>query len=177
MVKKDSLTHAKHVPSSDTSQAPSWITRLGKSLTGTTLIQLFMVVFLLFVGFIVYGIGFMLRTESNINAWVAGDRSQLVTEMGNRLDILWRDYQVIDFIAQNPIIPVEPLASYGRILYTFRYISSHVSDILALQPLIIDWRENAQTQTVFPLLDRAFWHLEKVGAYLVSIYPSLERFT
>ena len=78
--------------------------------------QWYMVIFIIFLGYIVYGIGFLLRTEKHIQTivdtpgiLVSRDGSHLIRE-------LFEDYQVIGIVANNPIYPIEPLASYGHIL-------------------------------------------------------------
>lgn len=176
LVSKNSLTHAKHTASRDTKEhMGDWMRSVQAFFTNMTLLQMCVILCVCFLGFVVYGLGFMLRTEKNITTWMSDNRADIISQMGGRLNVLWRDYQIIGFIAENPLLPLEPLASYGRVLATLRTISSHIDEILALQPAALAWKNDAGSQSIFPLLDSVFVHLETIDKLLVRIDPSLKR--
>ncbi len=176
LVSKDSLSNAKHTDSRNIREhATGWTTQMGKFFSQMTLLQMCVILCVCFLGFVVYGLGFMLRTEKNITTWMSDNSSDMISQMGGRLNVLWRDYQIVGFVAENPIVPLEPLASYGRVLATLRTISSHIDDMLALQPDALVWKDNAETQSIFPLLDNVFGHLETIDRLLARVDPSLKR--
>lgn len=71
-----------------------------------------LVIFLLLVAYIVYGLGFLIRTEKNLQSLI-DDPLQIVSESGqHRIRDLFQDYQILGLVANNPLFPLEPLATY-----------------------------------------------------------------
>lgn len=65
-------------------------------LAGMTVGRWILVIFILFLSYIVYGVGFIIRTENNIRTILyAPDVDITSPRMGHLLDNLWRDYQVL----------------------------------------------------------------------------------
>ncbi len=75
-----------------------------------------MIGLLVFLSFIVYGVGFLLRTERRIQTIIDTPGILVSREGASLVGELFEDYQIIGLVANNPIYPVEPLASYGEIL-------------------------------------------------------------
>jgi hypothetical protein len=96
-------------------------------------------------------------------------------KISHLLDNLWRDYQVLGVVAENPIFPIEPLASYGTLLRGLRYITGDIDDILTLQPELLNWVKNREEISVFPLLDSIFEILTDIHDKLENLSPSLQK--
>lgn len=59
-------------------------------------------------------------------------------------------------MAENPISPLEPLASYGKILRGLREVTEHIDEVLLLQPQMIAWAKQREEISIFPLLESVF---------------------
>ena len=82
LISKNSLTHAKHTKSRDTKEHMSdWMLSVQAFFAGMTLLQMCMILCVCFLGFIVYGLGFIVRTENNIRTWVSQSRSDIIGQM------------------------------------------------------------------------------------------------
>ncbi|MCB9806330.1 hypothetical protein H6768_00180 [Candidatus Peribacteria bacterium] len=66
------------------------------------------------------------------------------------------DYQIIAPIIQNPIFPIEPLATYGRALRIGYDVVSRVEELSILEVELMAWKNTSSTQSIFPLLDEVF---------------------
>jgi hypothetical protein len=134
-----------------------------------------LVIFLLFLAYIVYGLGFIIRTEKNIQSLI-DDPIQIVSESGHhRIRDLIRDYQIIGFVANNPIFPLEPLATYGNVLYRVRSILNYLRTFSDMQADIVLWRESSHTISIFPIMDVFFRVLVGISDELRSIGHNIKN--
>ena len=76
----------------------------------------FIVGLLLLLAYMIYGIGFIIRTERHIEALRENPGSIFTRGGFQRLRTMREDYQIVGPLIQNPFIPLEPLATYGRAL-------------------------------------------------------------
>lgn len=90
---------------------------------------------------------------------------------------LFEDYQIIGLIANNPLYPIEPLASYGEILRAGRGVSSSINTLLDLESDIAVWRTESQEVSVLPLLGRIFKTLESIQSDVHDIRSQLIHIT
>lgn len=115
-----------------------------------------LVIFLLLVAYIVYGLGFLIRTEKNLQSLI-DDPLQIVSESGqHRIRDLFQDYQILGLVANNPLFPLEPLATYGNVLRQGRIITQDLHTLINMQSDIHAWRVSSHTKSIFPILDAAF---------------------
>jgi len=101
--------------------------------------------------------------EDNIQALIDNPGQIVSSEGERRVKELFRDYQVIGLVANNPIFPIEPLATYGNILAHVRTVSGILHNILSTQSEFYAWREKSHTQSIFPLLNTLFRSLSDMS--------------
>lgn len=119
-----------------------------------------LIVLLIFFAYITYGLGFLIRTERNIQT-LAANPLQIISSRGQELvRNMLRDYQVLGFVANNPIFPLEPLATYGEILDHGHDIITSIHSLFQFQDEFSQWRISSIEMSIFPLLDRIFPLLE-----------------
>lgn len=147
----------------------------GWSMIAEMTIGKWMVVLLiLFLSYIVYGVGFVMRTENNIRSLIE-ETDMTSPSLWVLLDNLWRDYQVLWIIAENPILPLEPLASYGRILRWSRDIIDSIDGAVALQPQVVSWVKQREENSIFPILSSVLVSMNDIYDRVQSLTPSLQR--
>lgn len=83
---------------------------------------------------------------------------------------------MIGLVANNPIIPLEPLATYGNILDHVRVMTGILHSMLGLQSQFYAWREESHTRSIFPLLDILFADLARISGEARSIESIITRF-
>lgn len=146
------------------------------TLTEMTLWRWSLIILILFLSYIVYGIGFVVRTENNVRAlFYSSDVDIASPRMWHLLDNLWRDYQVLWVVAENPIFPLEPLASYGKILRWLRDVADSTDGILALQPQVLLWTKQREEVSIFPILESIFEGLGDIQGVFQWLSPALQR--
>lgn len=130
--------------------------------------QIVILVLVFFLSFVVYGIGFVLRTEYTIRTLIAIPQTSFSIEnIQKTTSTLWRDYQILWLVADNSPIPLEPLTSYGKILRNIRILLSQNKNIQKMADDILNWKTVAQTQSIFPLLNK-MWEVAEEGRDSVS---------
>lgn len=104
----------------------------------------------------VYGVGFILRTESHLRE-LRNDPGSIMSPAGFlHLREMRRDFQILAPLIRNPIIPIEPFATYGRALdYSYR-LAGRFSTLKILESDLMLWREYSNTESIFPILDDFF---------------------
>ncbi len=113
------------------------------------------IVLVLFLSFVVYGVGFVLRTERTMRTIVTTPESYTTPKkIQETVYLLWQDYQVLGLIADNSPIPLEPLTSYGKILKNTRLLAAQSEDIKKMADDILGWKNVSETQSIFPILDK-----------------------
>lgn len=135
-----------------------------------------LVIFLIFLSYIVYGLGFLIRTEDNVQALLDNPGQVVATEWQHRIKSLFQDYQIMGFVANNPIFPLEPLATYGNILSHVRAMTTILHNLLGIQSEFYEWRESSHTQSIFPLLDDLFPYLSDIAHEAESIETLAKKF-
>ncbi len=106
------------------------------------------------MSFIVYGVGFVLRTEQTIRTIVTAPESYTTPEkIRDTVYLLWQDYQILGLVADNSPIPIEPLTSYGKILRNTRLLAAQSQDIKKMADDILGWKNVSQKESIFPILD------------------------
>ncbi len=139
--------------------------------------QWYMVIFIFFLAYIVYGVGFLVRTEKNLQT-IIDTPGILVSQEGSHLiRELFEDYQIIGIIANNPIYPIEPLASYGAILSAGRAVSVSFTRLIDMQSDIALWRTQSQKQSIFPLLEKVFDAFGDIQSDMHDIQTQLMHIT
>lgn len=154
---KKEFSHKKRVqPQKKIIRLQEAITRFGSSLKKR---HMGIIIIVLFLSFIVYGVGFVLRTEQTIRTIVTAPESYTTPEkIQDTVYLLWQDYQVLGLIADNSPIPIEPLTSYGKILKNTRLLAAQSEDIKKMADDILGWKNVSQKESIFPLLD-TIWEI------------------
>lgn len=116
----------------------------------------FIVALLLLLAYIVYGAGFIMRTEKHLDT-LREEPGTLFTRDGFRkLRAMKEDYQIMAPFVQNPIFPIEPLATYGRALNILYGIVTQMGTLADIERDVIQWRDYAKTESIFPIMDETF---------------------
>lgn len=67
-----------------------------------------------------------------------------------------QDYQILAPLIQNPFIPIEPLATYGKALNIAYNIVTDMDILEDMEDEVMQWKEVSKTTTIFPVLDTFF---------------------
>lgn len=104
------------------------------------------------LAYAIYGLGFILRTELHLRT-INSNPGALVTESGiSTLRDMRRDYQILAPVLGNPFFPIEPLATYGRVLDIGYDLIQRTSKFQDIEEDIMAWREVADTKSIFPIV-------------------------
>lgn len=132
-----------------------------------------MIIVLVFLGYMIYGLGFILRTEINLRT-LNNNPGALITGSGlTTLRDMRRDYQILAPVIGNPFFPIEPLATYGRVLnigYNLIHGTDELSDI---ESDIMTWKDSSDTKSVFPIVDDVFDWLSGMDSELGQLHTMI----
>jgi len=104
------------------------------------------------LAYAIYGLGFILRTELHLRV-INNNPGALVTESGiSTLRDMRRDYQILAPVLGNPFFPIEPFATYGRVIDIGYDLIQRTSKIQDIEEDIMAWRNVADTQSIFPIV-------------------------
>jgi len=118
---------------------------------------------LLFVlAYLVYGAGFIIRTERHVQIIQDNPGSLMTVEGFARLRLMREDYQIVSPLIQNPIFPLEPLATYGKVLNAGYYILSDLDVLGIIEEDVMQWREVSSKESIFPILDDIFSWISRI---------------
>ncbi len=132
----------------------------------------------LFLSFIVYGVGFVLRTENAIKLIQSSPSKYIhIDILQETVQSLWRDYQILGLVADNSPIPIEPLTSYGKILKNTRLLLYQSDRIQEMIQQMIGWKNISQKQSIFPLLDTLWVILDNSVANVTTLVDSASKLT
>jgi hypothetical protein len=128
----------------------------------------------LFLSFIVYGVGFVLRTEQTIKNIISHpEQYSTAHKIQKTIHTLWQDYQILGLVADNSPIALEPLTSYGKILKNSRRITSQSDYIKEMIDDLIYWKNVSEKESIFPLLN-TLWDIgENMEANTKTLVDSL----
>jgi hypothetical protein len=131
-------------------------------------------VIVLFLSFVVYGVGFILRTERTIKSIITSpEQYASIKNIRKVVYTLWQDYQILGIIADNSPLPIEPLTSYGKILKNTRLLTAQNDNIRKMATDIIGWKNVSETESIFPLLDNLWDIAEESKESVESLAQSL----
>lgn len=122
----------------------------------------FLLFILLMLAYMLYGVGFLLRTEEHIAVFREDPGSIVTSEGFARLRAMRQDYQILAPVIRNPLIPLEPLATYGRALDIAFGIARDLDILGEAEASLMQWHEESRTESVFPIVDRIFAWLESI---------------
>lgn len=119
------------------------------SLSSCTRRHWVVVCVLLILSYCIYGLGFIIRTEIHLNTLRDNPDILLTQRWLEMLGNMREDYQIIAPIIQNPIFPIEPLATYGRALRIGYDVVSRVEELSILEVELMAWKNTSSTQSIF----------------------------
>lgn len=120
----------------------------------------FLVLLLLILAYVVYGVGFIIRTEVHMETLRDAPGSIFTYEWFSRLRSMRRDFQVLAPIIRNPIIPIEPFATYGKALdYSYNLVAE-LDTLRDIEWDVMYWKQHANTMSIFPVMDDFFDWME-----------------
>ena len=134
------------------------------------------ILMVLFLSFVVYGVGFVLRTERVIKI-IQGSLSKYtnIDALQKTVHWLWRDYQILGLVADNSPIPLEPLTSYGKILKNTRLLIYHSDSVQKMSLDLIGWKDKSKQESIFPLLNKLWIILEDGTKNIQSLIDSATK--
>ena len=106
---------------------------LRSSLRGMRRRHWYMLVFLIIIGYIVYGFGCLIRIEDNTHSLIDRPGQIVSSEGADRIGAIFRDYQIIGLVANNPFFPLEPIATYGTLFAHARTMTQIFHTMIDLQ--------------------------------------------
>lgn len=134
----------------------------------------FIVALLLLLAYIVYGIGFIIRTERHLDT-LREEPGDLFTRDGFRkLRAMKEDYQIMAPFVQNPIFPIEPLATYGRALNILYGIVTQMDTLADIESDVMQWRDSAEAVSIFPIMDETFSWLRNIDPDIRSLHAMVQ---
>lgn len=134
----------------------------------------FIVALLLLLAYIVYGIGFIIRTERHLDT-LREEPGALFTRDGFRkLRAMKEDYQIMAPFVQNPIFPIEPLATYGRALSILYGIVTQMDTLADIESDVMQWRASANLKSIFPIMDETFSWLRDIDPDIRSLHTMVQ---
>ena len=85
-----------------------------------------------------------------------------------------RDYQILAPVIGNPFFPIEPLATYGRVL-TIGYNLIHGTEKIAdIESDILKWKNASNTKSIFPVLDDIFDWLSGMNSAIKQLHTMIQ---
>lgn len=133
-----------------------------------------MVLILILLAYLIYGLGFLIRTEAHLGI-IRDNPGVLATSEGlETLRSMREDYQVIAPIVQNPLFPLEPLATYGKALRIGYDMLSRMGELTAFEAGIMEWKNTSETMSVFPLVDEVFSWLGSLDSDVQKLHTMVQ---
>jgi len=86
-----------------------------------------------------------------------------------RLRAMRGDYQILAPLIQNPFIPVEPLATYGKALNIAYNIVMDMDVLEDAETQVMRWKEVSSTTSIFPILDTIFSWITDIDSDVQSV--------
>lgn len=85
-----------------------------------------------------------------------------------------RDYQILAPVIGNPFFPLEPLATYGRVL-TIGYNLIHGTEVIYdIESDILKWKDTPDTKSFFPILDDIFDWLSSMDSEIRQLHSMIQ---
>lgn len=91
-----------------------------------------------------------------------------------RLRRMRGDYQILAPIIQNPFFPLEPLATYGKVLNITYGIVTDIDVLYDAEAELMQWKEKSSTTSVFPIIDMVFNWMGSINPDVQSVLQMIE---
>ncbi len=75
---------------------------------------------------------------------------------------------------QNPIFPIEPLATYGRALNILYGIVTQLDTLADIESDVMQWRDSAKTESIFPIMDDTFSWLGDIDSEIRDLHAMIQ---
>ena len=86
-----------------------------------------------------------------------------------RLRAMRGDYQILAPLIQNPFVPVEPLATYGKALNIAYNIVMDMDVLEDAETQVMRWKEVSSTTSIFPIFDTIFSWIADIDSDVQSV--------
>ncbi len=98
-----------------------------------------------------------------------------MTEEGlSTLRDMRRDYQILAPVLNNPFFPIEPLATYGRVLNMGYRILQNTDKLSDIEKSIIQWKDISEDVSVFPIMKEVFRWLSGINSDVEELLMLVE---
>lgn len=84
------------------------------------------------------------------------------------------DYQILAPIIQNPFFPLEPLATYGKVLNIVYGIVTDIDILTDIEAALMLWKDNPSSTSIFPIIDSFFAWIGSIDNDVQSVLSMLE---
>jgi|GEM_PF-1025502 len=91
-----------------------------------------------------------------------------------RLHEMRQDFQILTPLIQNPLIPLEPLATYGRALESGYTLVKSIDVLKEQETEAMHWKSVAKTTSIFPLVDGVFHWIESIDKDIKSLLEMVQ---
>jgi hypothetical protein len=85
-----------------------------------------------------------------------------------------RDYQILVPVLGNLFFPIEPFATYGRVLDIGYNLIQGTSKFQDIEEGIMEWREVADTQSIFPIMKEVFQWLSGMDDDMQELFTMIQ---
>lgn len=90
-----------------------------------------------------------------------------------RLRAMRGDYQILAPLIQNPVIPVEPLSTYGKALNRIYGIVMGMDVLEDAENQLMQWKEVSNTMSIFPIVDMIFSWIGNIDDDVQSVFEMI----
>lgn len=80
-----------------------------------------------------------------------------------------RDYQILAPVLGNPFFPIEPLATYGRVLDIGYDLVQRTDRLRDIEDDIMTWKDAADTTSVFPIVREVMKWLSSMDSDITEL--------
>ena len=136
--------------------------------------HIIIIVILATLAYAIYGLGFILRTELHLR-FISDHPDMLITDTGvETLREMRRDYQILAPVLGNPFFPIEPFATYGRILDIGYNLLQRTDKLEIIENDIMTWKDMADTTSILPLVSEVLTWLSSIDSDISDLYTMIQ---
>ena len=127
------------------------------------------ILILTLLAYCIYGLGFIIRTEMNLRILNDNPGALMTESWFQTLTDMRRDYQILAPVLGNPFFPIEPLATYGRVLDIGYDLVQRTDRLRDIEDDIMTWKDAADTTSVFPIVREVMKWLSSMDSDITEL--------